>query len=378
MKLGRNQLCPCQSGKKFKHCCLKTAGRRVVAGSADVDDVLRTLVRENQPTLISAMQAPGRLAISRVRRKSEWSDAKRDSDRLTLAMQSLKAVAGEIMQAQPHSLHYCFQLYRRLVPIIARTLGFTWLGISAADNEHLRSGETVGELIKLTSQLVVRTADLSSHQDATEWKVTEALRGIDYSGLSIAEIECGAKLISLALLWDDCRRKSRYANKGFTVFASDGLPTNLAKENTESVTDYETRRDKYDTMTGTAGFWHDSEVTRPLRPDYCGWFGAYSVRRFAKRDTLTFAAGKDVFPIDFLWLPLSDSRLGATCRPPTGIQDALLRTIPYDRLIDRGEPWYELTLGETAGAVISYLYALYRLLRLELGFSTLTLPKPAT
>ena len=36
MKTGRNDPCPCGSGKKYKHCCLGTPGDRESRGSAQV------------------------------------------------------------------------------------------------------------------------------------------------------------------------------------------------------------------------------------------------------------------------------------------------------------------------------------------------------
>jgi hypothetical protein len=55
MKVGRNELCPCGSGKKYKHCCLARAERRSQSRAEGVDTAVAWLEQRHRKALDRAL-----------------------------------------------------------------------------------------------------------------------------------------------------------------------------------------------------------------------------------------------------------------------------------------------------------------------------------
>ena len=55
-KIGRNQLCPCGSGKKYKHCCLRSQPGGVPAAPRQVTVSLKAMIQEMQEVAASRQE----------------------------------------------------------------------------------------------------------------------------------------------------------------------------------------------------------------------------------------------------------------------------------------------------------------------------------
>ncbi len=97
-------------------------------------------------------------------------------------------------------------------------------------------------------------------------------------------MEAAAKIFSLAALLYDMEIRYRFACKGFSVFSPSLDSDILSKQDTTSIVNYEKRRSKFGTFSGSAGLWCDSSIVSPLNPGICGWFGSTPF----KTDSLSF------------------------------------------------------------------------------------------
>lgn len=86
MQTGRNESCPCGSGKKFKNCCIGEAKRRAARGpvfliaalgALAIAGILPTLMGEKQPQQSQQLTAPATSTAGKVwsAEHGHWHDA---------------------------------------------------------------------------------------------------------------------------------------------------------------------------------------------------------------------------------------------------------------------------------------------------------------
>jgi hypothetical protein len=399
MKIGRNAPCPCGRGKKFKHCCLNVwreedwaqrvlpkgalssqRGRSSVRQIEGFDYWLNAHVEDHTPALMLAMIAQVRRAILKAKQSPQWAAANYEALRVGLLITVIQDESRIILEEAGHSTHYQYQLVRRLIPIIARTVGFDWCG---PHSEALRSSDFLIEVIRCATRLVLAGGKpTEADETPAEWSSGKAGQGINYNPAIYDGIVACAKVIALATLWHNCDVMFRYANKGHAIFDQNGVPVDLSRNNKDDIEGYEERRDRYQTIVGASGFWIDRDRYLPLKPPLCGWFNLTSPRD--TRHTFSCTKGSQRFSAYYVCIPLIDTGCfgfgrGAQIDETKQLSDyqRSLRILPYDRLIkERGE-WYRALLGGVAPeATSAFLYSLYSLVRTECGFENLEIGGP--
>jgi len=62
-KIGRNEKCPCRSGKKYKHCCARLVDTRMISPEQDLKVTLMTSVREIQGQAVKRKKTNRELGV---------------------------------------------------------------------------------------------------------------------------------------------------------------------------------------------------------------------------------------------------------------------------------------------------------------------------
>ena len=385
MKTGRNAPCPCRSGKKFKHCCLNAQPETEWSPDAlssaalpaqpaskieDLDCGLTALVREGAPALVQGMATQVRRTILQAKADPQWAEASYEARRVDLLIERIQDEARIILTGAGRSTHYQYQLVRRLIPIMARTIGFAWFG---PHSDYLGSSDFLVEIVRYATRLVIASGRPTEvGETPSEWRSTTKGQGINYALADHQRILACAKVVALAALWHDCAVKFRYASKEHTIFDQAGLPAALGQ--TDDVASYEKRRDLYQTIAGASGFWIDPDRYEPLNSSWCGWFTLIGSRD--TRRSFTCRLGTEKFSASFLCMPLIDYRGLKRAADANRAKQLGVRLLPYDRLIMERAEWYRALLGDMPPeAINAFLYALYDLVRAEFGFANLEIGK---
>lgn len=293
-----------------------------------VDDAFGAQVRDHALTLIEGMTAQVPRTISRAKANPKWAEAGRDSVRIELVIAAIQDDANAILRSEGHSTHYQHLLVRRLIPIMARNIGFDWFG---PDSRYLRSSDFLIEVIRCATRLVFSSGTaLEAGETPREWVTTKTGEGLDYGFADYRNILACARVVALAMLWHDCEVKFRYASKERVIFDQDGVPVDLAR--TDDVAGYEKRRDRYQTIAGTAGFWIDRDRFPSLRSRLCGWFSL--IGPSDARHAFSCSLGDESFSSSFVCIPLIDAgERGSSTHEHKTSEPGDLRLLPYDRLI---------------------------------------------
>jgi hypothetical protein len=311
------------------------------------------------------MAAQVRRTILQAKNDPQWAAASYEARRVELVIEKIQDEARVILKEAERSTQYQYQLVRRLIPIMARTIGFAWIG---PHSDYLRSSDFLVEIVRYATRLVIvsgRPTEVG--ETPPEWHSTTKGQGIEYCLADHNGIFACARVIALAALWHDCGVKFRYASKEHTIFDQEGIP--VALRQVDDVANYEKRRDRYQTIAGASGFWIDADRYQPLKSSLCRWFSLIGSRD--TRRSFSCRLGTEKFNASFVCTPLIDDSGSGHCADARRTKN-LGRLLPYDRLIiERGE-WYQALLGGTPPeATNAFLYALYSLVRAEFGFGNL-------
>jgi hypothetical protein len=234
----------------------------------NLDRGLAALVREDAPTLVQGMAAQVRRTILQAKGDPQWAEASYEARRIELVIERIQDEARAILTEAGRSTHYQYQFVRRLIPILARTIGFSWFG---PHSDYLGASDFLVEIVRYATRLVIASGRPTEvGETPPEWHSTTKGQGIDYSFTDHIGILPCARVVALAALWHDCAVKFRYASKEHTIFDQEGIP--VALRQVDDVASYEERRDRYQTIAGASGFWIDSDRYQPLNSSLCGWF----------------------------------------------------------------------------------------------------------
>lgn len=356
-KVGRNDNCPCGSGKKFKKCCLPKAEHVVLTDEQTRYD---ELVEKGRDRRIHAMREYAQIVMDRSRRRNEWDTAEFDAIKIDVVLDEVGRLAAELLSSSNHSRQYWFQLLRRLAPLL-------WEEFKAL-TKNKTNAEWFAEVTKSAGQLILSS---SSDGDPWEWVEENGTRGIDYRGLSQNELLVAAQIFSLAQLRYEAQVRYRFACKGFRVFATDSEVDALFSQNTDSIERYEERRSKYDTLSGSAGLWCDTANQSFVRKELCHWVGL----RVAK-ENVWLHSNLPSSEIDLQYLLLPTYERTATSSKPGAVKNELDTAIlccPYDYLIEhpRLRSAFESAFNCEAEQLVAFLYSVFRLIHMFLGFSRL-------
>src|SRR5947209_6334392 len=90
-KLGRNQPCPCGSGRKFKKCCGRPQETASIVIPADPQiHTLDDIIRLRHAALLQRMEHVVRGVSLRVHTSPEWRDATYDAQRIQFALHEIE------------------------------------------------------------------------------------------------------------------------------------------------------------------------------------------------------------------------------------------------------------------------------------------------
>ncbi len=402
-KLGRNEPCPCGSGRKYKRCCL---GREVshvpddspIRADWDGEEILdisvattgvaqvsERIVHRNRPRLVEAMRRVARDVHDRVRGHPDWgldaegpTQARGDSRRVELTVEALRAVCRRVLREVRHSRQYWFQLVRWSAPPLTELLGLLPLETPAAAPSAASPLDPrwFGEVVKAASHLVLLECPVG---EAHEWYDDGDRRGIRFGDVALLEMEVLAKVVSLAQIWYEAKVRYRYTGKGFRAFSRAKEGDALAAQDTSSVELYEERRTRYETISGSAGLWFDLNDAKPLRPDLCGWLALRGVEQ-GQGLALVSRDPDQRIPLRFLPVPLFESRdvlPSRLCGPPhlapapDSDLDHFVRLIPYDYVLGELSAAFEAAVECPAPEVTAFLYAFYAMVSHHLRFERL-------
>lgn len=380
MRIGRNSPCRCGSGRKYKKCCRNAdlirgggaswadgAGFRyglsapgewqhAIGASAGAQDRIARLMAGADERK-RRMREAVRVVSACSRNRPEWASSEQEAARVKVTLHEIGVYCRVLLAAGKHSRQYWYQLLRRGAPILLEEL-------RALAPEVEVTPSWYGEVVKGASHLVLQCTGAG---DPWEWVDDGNVRGIDYRNLSLEDLEVAAQVISLAQLQYEARVRYRFACKKFRVFGAPNEGDVLAAQDLRSVTGYEVRRDRFDSLAGAAGLWCDPASVGRVRPDLCHWFGVHTALpghfRIHSRDPVAEIGAQ------FLLTPyyeLRDWRAGGT-------DPANLSFVPYDCLISHPNlaPAFEAAFDVGHAELIAFLYAVHRMVYSVLRFPRL-------
>lgn len=364
-KIGRNNRCPCGSGKKYKKCCLSVSLRSMTVPLTDEEKRFDELVTGGRDERVRSMLEVVQVVYNRSRQSQDWNSADAFDNvarlgalRIEITLNEISIRASEVLSSCPHSRQYWFQLLRQLAPLL-------WEELQSI-SKFGGSPDWFVEVTKGAGHLILTC---SSDGDPCEWVEEGGIRGIDYRGLSSQEMLVAAQIFSLAQLRYEAQVRFRFACKGFRVFAEGEEDDAITTQNTESIKRYEERRSRYDTFTGSAGLWCDPAEIAAVRKDLCQWIGLRAA--IANYFVLRSKNPPVEIPLQYLCMPLFEittpSRNQAIAMNESEPAASL---IPYDRLIEHPDlrSAFESALGFESEQIVAFLYSVYRLIYTFLRF----------
>ncbi len=108
-RIGRNERCPCGSGKKFKKCCISNYDQKLKRS----DDILEG----GKVDRIAGMRAIIKETSNHCRERFDWVNAKHDAEKIRIAIEEIESSARKLLSIPYHSKRYWYILIRR----------YTWL-----------------------------------------------------------------------------------------------------------------------------------------------------------------------------------------------------------------------------------------------------------
>ncbi|MEL7265477.1 MAG: NERD domain-containing protein, partial [Planctomycetota bacterium] len=213
-------------------------------------------------------------------------------------------------------------------------------------------------VVNLATKLtLLATTDDEPH----EWVESDGIRGITYADLGHPELIAIAKVFSLAAWWYDAESKFRFASKNFRVFANAGESNALDSQDTTAITDYEARRSKFGTLSGSAGLWYDPHRVYANDSDLCIWYGV--VQALPGSFAISSVEPAVELPVQYLMSPAIDYLERRSVDDPV---------IPFDHLIlhEMLRPAFEEAFGCEASKTVAFLYVIRRFL-----YSNLRMPR---
>jgi hypothetical protein len=367
MRTSRNDPCPCGSGHKYKKCCLNKS----LAPQAPTLSLEEQLIEQGRETRIQAMSAIASLVNDRSRRRPEWQANKFDAELVEIFIDEIHAITREVLHANKHSRHYLYILLRRCAPLL-------WEELQLISNKSAADTIWFAEVLKAATSLIVQC---SRNGDIWEWVKQDNGEGINYHDLSASDLIVVAQIFSLGQFWYEAKVRFRYACKGFRVFARDDEGDALSEQDKSSVERYEARRDRYDTLSGSAGLWYDAVTTTPVHLGFCGWFGARLVN-FGYKQSVVSRQPKWSIPLIYFPSVLIEKRLIKAIGSATGSPSHLLPTlephnfvsnVPYDRLLSELSNSFDSVFGHSSSDIIAFFYSVYCMIENVLRFPILDL-----
>lgn len=354
MKVGRNDPCPCGSGRKFKKCCgRRTGAAKYVTGLNEIQRTLFPSLDANHEAIWEVMTNAAEAAFQGARSSPEWNTAEFDANRVKLVERRVWSDAKTLLANSPHSAQFWYQLARQSVPWFARQWQriLVALGANAMDLDYI-----IGQSVRRVTDVAFLA---SSVVEPHEFAESQQARGIQYGDVPIDTL---AALFAYGQLLSDCEVKYRLASKGIAVFD----PYNQVSGSAvwKSVRNYELRRDKFETFVGRCGIWYDVHSFSPIRPSFCWWWGSSihpdQVVRAISTNPPASVEGK--FGIG----PLIDPRIVEYWRT-TGSEDSSGSSgaflVGYDRLLREFSQEIDAVFGITAEQLTTFFYSVALLIR---------------
>lgn len=266
------------------------------------------------------MREVAQVVSTRGRYKAKWKSSKFDAARIEIIFEKILELSRELLKTGNHSRQYWYQLIRRFAPLL-------WDELQALNPQAKVTPDWFAEVVKGASHLALQCTGAA---DPWEWVDEDGGRGIDYRHLSQEDLVVAAQIFSLAQLRYEAQVRFRFACKGFRVFAASNEEDTLAAQDIQSITHYEERRKRYDSLAGSAGLWCHPATSSPVRPNLCHWFGLRTAA--ANHFQLLSRNPKAEIDIQYLLSPLSEIRfkpgneagIGSSPEPSF---------VPYDYLI---------------------------------------------
>ncbi|MEL6896953.1 MAG: hypothetical protein AAFP90_12675, partial [Planctomycetota bacterium] len=302
-----------------------------------------------RPLRMEAMIAVPEETFARIRKREDWTTAEYEADKIRVVIDEIKTAAREALQTPNHSRHYWFILIRRHSNLL-------WEELKEATKSELN--EWQNPVVNLATKLtLLATTDDEPH----EWVESDGIRGITYADLGHPELIAIAKVFSLAAWWYDAESKFRFASKNFRVFANAGESNALDSQDTTAITDYEARRSKFGTLSGSAGLWYDPHRVYANDSDLCIWYGV--VQALPGSFAISSVEPAVELPVQYLMSPAIDYLERRSVDDPV---------IPFDHLIlhEMLRPAFEEAFGCEASKTVAFLYVIRRFL-----YSNLRMPR---
>ncbi|MGZ5443171.1 MAG: SEC-C metal-binding domain-containing protein [Thermoanaerobaculia bacterium] len=364
-KLGRNERCPCGSGKKVKHCCVNATIQLEVRSTSFAVQFAPHLAGAREEAR-AAITGEIHAAMQQCRNSSGWSDAARDADRLEHQL----TVVHERFRAQVEQSGHDRQHWYIIVRSIAREL-LPLLEPARIVPSH----EYLPYLLQSLNELVF---DCDPSETPVEWIEDGDAEGMSYAP-SPELVVMAARLAALAYLHANVESGYRRVAKGMSIAALEGLRSTEEQAIVVSVNDFERRKQRYLTMTGDAGFWYDAGAFSPRIPDLVRLWSAVSAK---PGHLLSVESVKPpdkrsgpYFPVLLLesrWLTSVDFSLHPSLLPRDPWErGTCLASIPFDALFERFSVPIEKALKIGTPRLTSFLYALGSFISVCIGFNVL-------
>ncbi|MBI4904517.1 MAG: SEC-C domain-containing protein [Acidobacteria bacterium] len=331
-RVGRNEPCPCLSGLKFKKCCGRVSGAALALMPKRFGGELREILNDNGPVLQKLMRARARQALKRLDSLQSTTPPEGDFQRCLAQLSQIAQFVSETIPSGQRSRHYWYPLVRRCVPVLLDWL--YWEGDSVSVEKSMVC-VAAGRLTALSTECAAGEAWAGS---GMRYRINEEVLGVV------------AKIAALSRLYFDLQGNLRLAGKGVPL--KDASVTD--RLTLDSISDYQERRDKFDTFTGSCGLWCDLPVDRDPPQDITYFPGAASAK---KARELPVRCGLDA---GFLsrWV-LS----GATDGPGEK------HLVPWRRLLDYMSAAASQWIGVPTKTLDAFLYSLGGLTASISGFS---------
>jgi hypothetical protein len=377
VKIGRNQLCPCGSGKKYKKCCRDSLASKSTTFDAAPDNELWSTLQRNRDLLAAEMKSATISVANDGYDAQDFSNKIRDSERVQKFISISIDYADRLISEIEGSRTRIFALVRRLAPIIVQVVQFEWLNSeeSAGYRSYLQSYSFATRICFISSSLICSASSLAK----AEIYNTEAYDSAIQQFASFPTVLKIARVIAVAAWLDYLDSRFLYANKNFRLFDDQGRPIEDALKDKTAIQSYEGRRKKFERISGSSGVWFDPEKTHAIRPGWCHWVGACCNLRSDNSAPPIYMGGHEFMPT-YLVQPLLDHpALGGELRGADGLvlpeyraSQIQQKILPYDRLIVDRAAWYGAALpGIDAHALCTFLYTINMFLDDELGLREL-------
>ena len=361
-KIGRNDSCPCGSGKKYKKCCLRGPLQSKPVRITDKEVLYDEKITGGRDERVRSMLEVVQVVYDRSRQNKAWNSsdevgnvARFDALRIEITLNEIARCTSEVLRSCPHSRQYWFIVLRRFAPLL-------WEDLQTV-SKFAGSLDWFSEITKGAGHLVLAC---SSAVDPWEWLQEGDECGINYRGLSRQEIVVAAQVFSLAQLRYEAQVRFRFACKGFRVFAEANENDPITTQDTASIKRYEERREKYETFTGSAGLWCDPVEIVRIRKDLCLWFGLSTA--VPNHFVLRSKNPPEEIDLKYIFSPFFETTASFKKRAVAKIESddaaSFMSFIPYDRLIEHPElrSAFESAFGFKSELIVAFLYSVFRLI----------------